>query len=501
MKSMSDSRATVLEARDVSFRYIEKNKKEVLDHVSISFPEGRISVLMGASGCGKSTLFSLLSGLYPENGGVLTSGEIRLFGKPIEAYSIPQRAEKLSVMFQNADLQFCMETLRKEMLFCLENISCPRDEMQGRVEKAAGALQMTDMLDRPFQTLSGGEKQKAELACIFLLGSEVILLDEPFANIDEVWAERIVEMLVRMNREYGTTIVAVDHSLDYWLEVLNEIQVLRQDGSVVSGISKENLRDCAELFREEGLRWPLEENKHHERLPRGEARITLDGAEVNAGKKKTQSGHPVLTGADASFYENEMTAILGPSGCGKTTLFRTLLRQQDYEGSIRINGKELRKIPGKELFSEVGIVFQNPSNQFITQNVLEEVESGLLGKLVKCEELQGSEMEKEALELLKSFHLDRLRKYSPYMLSQGQQRRLAVLSILAGKRKILLLDEPTYGQDDAMTREIMELLRRQMLKEKMTILFTSHDRRLVEEWADQCYLFREGRLCESNGTD
>ena len=501
MKSMSDSGNLVLEARDVSFRYIEKNKKEVLDHVSISFPEEKISVLMGASGCGKSTLFALLAGLYPENGGVMTSGEILLFGKPLGAYSIPQRAEKLSVMFQNADLQFCMDTLRKEMLFCLENISCPPEEMQERVEKAAGSLQMTDLLDRPFQTLSGGEKQKAELACLFLLGSKVILLDEPFANIDEMWAERIVEMLVRLNREYGTTIIAVDHSLDYWLKVLDEIQVLRQDGSVIRGIGRENLKDHEELFRKEGLRWPLEEKRHPERLPEGKARVTLEGAGIYAGKKRRQSGHPVLSGADASFYENEMTAVLGPSGCGKTTLFRTLLGQQDYTGSIRIDGRELRKIPGKELFSEVGIVFQNPSNQFVTQNVLEEVESGLLGKLARHEELHGSATEQEALELLRSFHLDRFRKYSPYMLSQGQQRRLAVLSILAGKRRILLLDEPTYGQDDAMTREIMELLRSRMAKEKMTILFTSHDRRLVEEWADRCYLFREGRLCESNGAD
>lgn len=498
MKSMSNS---VLEAEEVSFRYIEKNKKEVLDHVSISFPEGKISVLMGASGCGKSTLFALLAGLYPENGGVLASGEIRLFGKPLGEYSIPQRAEKLSVMFQNADLQFCMDTLRKEMLFCLENISCPPEEMQERVEKAAAALQMTDMLDRPFQSLSGGEKQKAELACLFLLGSKVILLDEPFANIDEAWAERIVEMLVRMNREYGTTIIAVDHSLDYWLEVLDEIQVLRQDGSVVRGISKENLKDYAELFREEGLRWPFEEKKRPARLAEGKSSVVMEGAGIFTGKKREKSRRMVLAGADAVFYENEMTAILGPSGCGKTTLLRTLLGQQDYEGSIRINGKELRKIPGKELFSEAGIVFQNPSNQFITQNVLEEIESGLLGKLAKHEELQGSGTEKEALELLRSFHLDRFRKYSPYMLSQGQQRRLAVLSILAGKRKILLLDEPTYGQDDAMTKEIMELLRRRMTTERMTILFTSHDRRLVEEWADRCYLFREGRLCESNGTD
>lgn len=499
MKWMSDP---ILEAKDLCFRYMEKNKKNVLENISIAFPKGKITVLMGAGGSGKSTLLALLAGLYPENGGVKEKGEILLEGKPMESYSIPERAGRLSMMFQNADLQFCMDTLRGEMLFCLENISCPPQEMQEKVVKTAEMLDMTSLLDRKLHTLSGGEKQKAALCCIALLGSRVILLDEPFANIDAEWAGRIVEMLVRMNREQGTTIIAVDHSLDFWMDALDEIQVLCQDGRVVSGITRESLPEKKELFQREGLRWPMEIPCRRPSLPEGKAVIEMQGADIFAGTGKGKKKlHQVLAGANAAFHENEMAAILGPSGSGKTTLFRTLLGQQYYNGSIRIGGKELRSLRGKELFSRMGIVFQNPSNQFVTQNVLEEVESGILGRLANKEKLEGSAAEKEALELLARFHLEKLRKYSPYMLSQGQQRRLAVLSILAGKRDILLLDEPTYGQDDAMTKEIMELLRAQMEERSMTILFTSHDRRLVQEWADRCYSFREGRLYEVDGKD
>ena len=273
----------ILEAEGLCFRYVEKNKKNILKNVSTGFQKGKITVLMGASGSGKSTLLALLAGLYPENGGVKESGEILLDGKKIDSYPIPARAEKLSMMFQNADLQFCMDTLRGEMLFCLENISCQPDKMQEKISEAAEKLDMTSLLDRKLHTLSGGEKQKAALACIYLLGSEIILLDEPFANIDSIWAKRIVNMLSAMNREKKTTIVAVDHSLDFWLDVVDEIQILRQDGTVIQGITRDNLPEKRKLFQQEGLRWPYEEVTKQKAIPRGPAAIEVREAQIYAG--------------------------------------------------------------------------------------------------------------------------------------------------------------------------------------------------------------------------
>ena len=490
-----------LEARGLSFRYLEQNRKNVLEDVCIRFPAGKITILMGSSGCGKSTLAALLAGLYPENGGIVTGGERRLFGRPMEDYTIPQRAQAVSMMFQNADLQFCMETLRQELTFCLENISCPPEEMAARATRAAAELGMEDLLDRPFTTLSGGEKQKAALCCIFLLGAKAILLDEPFANIDPFWAARIAQMLKALNRQYGTAIIVIDHMLDHWLDAFDEIQILRGDGQVCSGITRENLVGYQSLFQEEGLRWPY--GAPPARSPGAGEKppaIILEGLTLSAGKGRRQrEGHPLLLqGAKALFRKGEMTALMGPSGCGKTTLFRALLGQQAYGGSIRIGGRECKKIPQKELFREIGIVFQNPSNQFITQNVLQEAACGLQGRMVKKEALAGTELEKQAIALLEEFNLHRFRKYSPYMLSQGQQRRLAVLSILAGKQGILLLDEPTYGQDDAMTREIMGLLRRKVEEEGLTVLFSTHDARLAAEWADTCYVFSGKELCRED---
>ncbi len=484
-----------LEARNLRFRYLEQNKKNVLENISARFEKGKITVLMGGSGCGKSTLAALLAGLYPENGGIITDGERFLLGKPIEDYSVSERACSLSMMFQNADLQFCMDTPRKEMLFCLGNISCPPEQMKNRIDTAAEKLCITALLDRPLHSLSGGEKQKIALCCIFLLGSEVILLDEPFANIDEKWAKEIAEMLKEMNREKETTVIVIDHSLDHWLDCAHEIQVMKKtDGSILR-IPRAELKNHRELFREEGLRWPFEEAARELCNESGESPvITLDNVSYCIEKKRKKESELLLKDAKAVFYKNKMTAIVGPSGCGKTTLFRVLLGQNKYNGSIKINGKELKDLRSRELFQRVGIVFQNPSNQFLTQNVLEEVECGLAGRIVKKNEFAGTETEQKAIELLKEFGLDKFRKYSPYMLSQGQQRRLAVLSVLAGQQKILLLDEPTYGQDDAMTQEIMKLLRRKTDTDDLTVIFSTHDKRLVKQWADHCYEFTEGGL-------
>lgn len=513
---------TALAAKDLSFKYLEQNKKSVLDHVNVSFKAGKITVLMGSSGSGKSTLAALLAGLYPENGGLVTGGSVELFGRPITDYSLGERAQSVSMMFQNADLQFCMETLRDEMIFCLENISCPPSEMEARIQQAALKTDMTDFLDRKLTSLSGGEKQKAALTCIFLLGSKIILLDEPFANIDALWAPKLIDMLTEMNRTLGTTIIAIEHSPDEWIHVVDEIKILEKTGTVHDGITRENIENHRDLFVREGLRWPWDETDSQTNAAANKTEkrtvLKLEDLTVHVGKKKRRHfPKTVLKSANAVFREGEMTAILGPSGCGKTTLFRALLGQQPYEGKLLFanvdtagaignmadtigtdkNGtcyKELKAMRSSELLSRIGIVFQNPSNQFMTQNVLEEIETGLMRRAVKREKLKGSETEAQALKLLSEFNLDKYRNYSPYMLSQGQQRRLAVLAVLAGPQKILLLDEPTYGQDDAMTTEIMELLKKKMVENGITVIFSSHDQRLVRHWADERYTFREGRL-------
>lgn len=474
----------IVEAENLTFRYMQNSKKNILNGVSAAFRKGTMTVLMGASGCGKSTLAALLAGLYPENAGFLVSGEIRLLGKPITEYSISERARHLAVMFQNPDLQFTMQTLRQEMRFVLENISYPSEAMDAYVAETAGSLGLEEMLDRRLFSLSGGEKQKAALACIFLLKPEVILLDEPFANIDNDQAEAIADRLTRLNREEGVTVIAIDHSLDHWLSRVTEVRVMKKNGTFES--CADNLTPYRSLFESEGLRYPREVREH---IPAeaGLEALRCQGMTIYTSEKRKKDRRALYSG-DAVFYSGQMTALLGESGAGKTSFFRTLLGTQDYEGSILVGCRELRTIKGQELYQEIGIVFQNPSNQFITQNVEQEVMAGMSGK---------PDPEK-ADTYLEEFGLKHFRRRSPYMLSQGQQRRLAVLAALSSGQKILLLDEPTYGQDDAMTEVIMKMVHSRMEQEGLTVIFTTHDTRLTAEWADRCYMISGGRIHEAD---
>ena len=200
--------APALSMRDVVFRYLEQGKRNILDHVDLDIPAGRVTVLMGAGGCGKSTLAAVAAGLYPENGGFLAGGQIRWFGTDLAAMDPQQRARQVGMLFQNPDLQFCMDTLRGEMRFCMENLCLDAAAMDPRIEAAAAELGVQALLDRPLHTLSGGEKQRAALACLYVMECRCLLLDECFANLDRDAARELMEMLRRMHRQ-GRTIIAI----------------------------------------------------------------------------------------------------------------------------------------------------------------------------------------------------------------------------------------------------------------------------------------------------
>ena len=211
----------------------------------------------------------------------------------------------------------------------------------------------------------------------------------------------------------------------------------------------------------------------------------------SVSRRKAEAAPLLLDNARAEFPKGAVTAVLGPSGCGKTTTFLAVLRRHVYTGRITLDGVDIANIRRRELYRQVGIVFQNPANQFITQNVAEEVVASLR---VWRPELSDEACRAEAERRLEEYGLSRYKKYSPYMLSQGQQRRLAVLSVLCGGQKLLLLDEPTYGQDARSVQAIMEQLRSKVKNEGLSVIFITHDRALAATWADKVYWLRERHL-------
>lgn len=496
----------------------------MLENVNLSFEEGKVTVLLGNSGCGKSTLAAVLCGLYPENAGYLESGRIVIDGVDMEKLSFRERCRYTVQMFQNPDLQFCMKDLREELYFCMENIRVPREEMAARAESTAEKYGAADLLDKPFAVLSGGEKQRAALVCLLLLDPKILVLDEPFANLDEISTKRYLDVLKKKIAENRTTVIVIDHKASNWLDLADRYVVLGEKGSVLrENISPVDLASEREFFRSAGLLDPFAVPQRKHVAPHGgeDAREAGEAFAANGEHAETTAqtepggcGHDdresvisltnvtiyhnkkvsVLTDVNLHCRKGEMIAVLGPSGMGKTSLFLTLLSQKKYTGSLRVNGEELNRMKKGEIFNRVGIVFQNPAHQFITTNVQKEVALSLRIRKGLAEE----EAEERALPLLEEFDLRPFRQFSPFMLSQGQQRRLGVLTMLAGGQDILLLDEPTYGQDGRTTRAIMDRCQKLSEEEGITVLFSTHDKELAREYADRFWIVEGGSAHEEN---
>lgn len=439
-----------LVAKNISFKYFRHADAYVLENVDFRLEPG-ITLLAGRSGSGKSTLAYILAGLYPENGGILTSGEVFYDGIDLLALPPNQRVSRVALMFQNPDLQFCMNTLHNELDFCLENIGVAESARPPRIREAVDRLKIANLLHRDFHNLSGGEKQKCALACIMAMRSQCIILDEAFANIDRSSAREIVAAIADM----GVTVLAIDHNEELWAGVATNRQSL--DGSIAAP-------------------------------PQRVASLPPTGEDIIAARDLVAYG---INYPDMNLARGSVTALAGPSGSGKTTFFHTLIKQHRYRGSVRFLGRELSHWRLADVFARCGIVFQNPANQFLALNVRDEV----LYSVARWYPKQSTDWKaNKTRELLDQFGLARYEHYSPYMLSQGEQRRLAVLTMLAGEQEVLLLDEPTYGQDGENIAAVMNLVLEKAGR-GLTVMFSTHNDWVAEQFAHSIIRL-EGRADE-----
>lgn len=462
-----------LVCKNITFKYSEKSKREIVKNFSLSFNSGEIYLITGFSGCGKSTLAYILAGLYPEHKGVLVEGDIILDGKEIEKYSTQDRAKKIGMMFQNTDTQFCMENVKEEVIFTLENINYPVEEMDKKVDEVLEKCGILYLKDREISTLSGGEKQKVALATILALESEIIILDEPFANVDIFSAQEIIDILLELNGKKETTLIIIDHRLSLWKKVNYNLITLDRGCK----ISDENLN----IYLEDR---EISDKKRYIDDEIGDNIFEIKDLELGYGKN--------ILAEKLSFKisKGKITSIIGKSGAGKSSLLNLLVGIVKYKkGSILFEGREFKKLKDRELLQEIGIVFQNPQNQFITYKVIDE----LLFTLNRVYKNQSEKNIERAENLLREFNLYEYKNFSPYSLSQGQQRKLAVLSMLCGNQKVLLCDEPTYGQDNKTSREIMEFLSKKS-KEGLSTILVSHDINLVVEYSDCIYEFKDKEM-------
>lgn len=455
---------------------------------SFELTPGQIKGIYGPSGSGKSTLFRLLAGGFgslSDQG--FKSGRYVIDGKDFSAVSPRERIASVSLMFQNPDTQFCMRTPKEELLFCLENRAIPRQEMDLRVEEALDCCEIRHLENRVLTTLSGGEKQLVALACCLVLESRYLLLDEPFANLDVATTQALLKKLTEIQRNKQIGILLIDHLVAPVADWVQEWLLLADGFQAVSSRvlleREEQLRQTMRraFYSSSSIRAlcsPVDQGSLDQESLHTAVRSPCTSADQKPLLRFEHFCLPVgrhaLLIKDEAFFTGELIGITGTNGIGKSTFFKALLQQVPYKGTIYY--QEERLSAQKHPFDLMSWVMQNPQDQFLTSSVAEELANG---------------QEKEDLaEKLNQLRLWEKRKDSPFLLSQGQQRRLAVACLIDRNVPVLLVDEPTYGQDLRQSWQLMSLLATKAQSGTLVFII-SHDVHLLTDFCDRTLDFNQ----------
>ncbi|MBM7659985.1 energy-coupling factor transport system ATP-binding protein [Bacillus mesophilus] len=453
-----------------------KEKDLLFKDLNVSINKGEKVLLLGPSGCGKSTLLQVLAGIIPRS------------------IEVPMKADQLVLpdssgyVFQDPDSQFCMPYVDEEIAFVLENLQTPRDQMKQKISHYLGkvGLQLSD-LHTNIQTLSGGQKQRLAIASILALEPEVLFLDEPTAMLDpegtiEVW--NTIEGLMDQQ-----TLVIVEHKIEHVMRLVDRVIVFNQSGEIIAdGDKDEIIKSYLPILRMNGIWYPGVWDEYMSEHPRvtleekisDQPLMSLRDFEV-VRKKESVVKVPVV-----DVYSHEWIAIVGENGAGKSTLLQGIMQLLETKGEYHLSGKKVTK--KRELFHELAYVFQNPEFQFVTNSVEDELAHSL--KVFHTEEHLIAE---KVEEMLTRFSLEDHREKHPYQLSMGQKRRLSVASSIMQNQRILLLDEPTFGQDSKNTFALLEFLEQER-QIGTTILMITHDEQIVEQFATRRWIISKGEL-------
>ncbi len=507
---------SLVELEHVRYRYPDASAY-ALDDINLNIRVGDYVLLAGASGSGKSTFCRLLNGLIPHFYGGSLDGSVRIEDVDTRARPVHEWFAHVGLVFQNPDAQLFNSSVAREIAFGLESLGLPREEIRERIEWTLQAVQIESLRDRPPHSLSGGEQQLVAIAAILALRPRVLVLDEPFANLDPASIAR-VRMLLREIHELGTTVVLAEHRLHATLQDAARLIVLDQGRLVLDGAPREVLEHNVARFRlnvpfvvklahSSGWRTiPLSVDEAVE-MARKDDHILLperrNGAHAVAadsppvvearGLSFVREGRAILQDIQFDLRRGECVALVGKNGSGKTTLLKHLDGlYRPTAGSLHVLGQDTTRAQVSDLARQVGLVFQNPNDQLFKPNVREEIE-------VAPRALQ--RMEPAWIDkLIEMFRLTPLLERSPFTLSEGEKKRVAFAATLAAHPAIVALDEPTTGQDAAFRSALAQLIH-ELQDEGMTVLLATHDLEFAESVASRWLVLADGRIITQGAPD
>ncbi|TXK15694.1 ATP-binding cassette domain-containing protein [Microbacterium saccharophilum] len=442
--------------------------------VSFEIGAGERVLLLGASGSGKSTLLHGLAGVLGGDEEGEAEGELLLDGRP--AADVRGRA---GLVLQDPDSQVILARVGDDVAFGCENLGIPRDETWRRVDEALAAVGLDVPKDRPTKHLSGGQKQRLALAGALAMRPGLLVLDEPTANLDPQGVADVRDAVAGLLDRTGTTFMVVEHRTEVWLPIVDRVIVLGDGGVVADGTPADVLGSNGRRLAEAGVWVPgiPPAMPAPPARPHGDVLLSARGLAVERLR-----GLPVATGVDLDVHAGGALAITGPNGAGKTTLGLTLAGLlPPAAGTLRATealaagaGPAPWSWRSRELLTRIGTVFQDPEHQLLAPTVREELEVG-----PRALRLGEAETARRVDELLGRLRLSSLARANPYTLSGGEKRRLTVAAALATRPRVLVLDEPTFGQDSVTWAELVALLAG-LRDEGSAIVTITHDAAVVE---------------------
>lgn len=501
-----------IQFKDFTFKY-DIQAEPTLKSLNLTIEKGQKVLIIGPSGSGKSTIGHCLNGIIPNIYHGEKSGQFTIDGKEAFGLSIYDKSHLVSTVLQDPDGQFIGLTVAEDLAFALENDCVSLEEMQEKVAHWAKRLDLTEFLDNRPQDLSGGQKQRVSLAGVLIDESPILLFDEPLANLDPKSGQETIDLIDRIHHEEKATTIIIEHRLEDVLYRHVDKVVLVNDGQILfDGHPDELLR--TELLIQNGIREPLyvtalkdlgvdvtsmEHLSDLSQIDLTNIAVTAPSSfqeEAPQDKLLTveqlhfayQENRPILKNINFEINQGERIAIVGKNGAGKSTLAKAICQFITPEVDIRYRGQSIMTDSIKERAEKIGYVLQNP-NQMISQTMIfDEVALGL-----RLRGVDEQDVEKRVLETLKVCGLYEFRKWPISALSFGQKKRVTIASVLVMNPEIILLDEPTAGQDKRNYTEIMNFLN-QLNKAGHTIIMITHDMQLMLEYSDRSIVVSNGEI-------
>ena len=517
---MTEKKSPVISFKDFSFQY-RAQKKPTLTGINLDIYPGEKVLIAGPSGSGKSTLAGCVNGLNPFSNPGECKGSLIVDGVDATKSSIFELSAHVGTVLQDPDGQFIGLTVGEDIAFALENSCTPQDKMHAITRHAAELVGIEKHLDYAPHELSGGQKQRVSLAGVMVDDVKILLFDEPLANLDPAAGKQAIELIDEIQKKTDTTVLIIEHRLEdvLWRNV--DRIVLVNEGKILADMTPDELLSTS-LLADNGIREPLYVTAMRyagieitkEKRPSHVNSVVLDEADCKrlqnwfeAQKVKADAGerekllevrnlsfgytkeHQTLQKVSLSIDKGEMVAIVGQNGAGKSTFSKLVCGFEDPDsGEILFHGKNLLKENIRHRAKYIGYVMQNP-NQMISKTMIYDEVALSLQKAGKSEE----EVRQKVEETLKICGLYPFRNWPVSALSFGQKKRVTIASVLVQDPELIILDEPTAGQDFKHYTEIMEFLRK-LNDRGVTVVMITHDMHLMLEYTPRALVFSDGQM-------